>query len=119
MIHIAHKLRHVIAVAAFVVTAVQADAQSGVFNVQIGTPPAPPVALVRYNDQWNYHKGTNAPQSDWKVADDDALFPASEWPLGPGGFGYADGDDNTVLSDMLGLYSTVYIRKSFQVSTPF
>ena len=33
------------------------------------------------------------------------------------GFGYGDGDDTTVLSDMKGNYSTVYIRKIFYVSS--
>src|SRR5688500_5009238 len=37
-----------------------APAQSGIFNVKIGSPPAPPVPLVRHDNFWHYHKGTNA-----------------------------------------------------------
>ena len=37
------------------------------------------------------------------------------WLTGLGGFGYGDGDDATVLNDMLNGYNTVYIRRSFQI----
>ncbi len=114
----AHNLRYKLAMLLTVAaSALSAHAQSGVFTATIGSTPQPPVALVRFDDFWSYHKGTNAPQADWKVSDDDGLIP-SQWASGRGGFGYEDGDDNTVLSDMLGLYTTVYIRKSFQVSAP-
>jgi len=78
------------------------------------------VPLVNRSDAWRYRKGTNAPQADWKTAADATLDVT--WLTGPGGFGYADGDDATVLSDMLGgtptNYSTVYIRKEFTIASP-
>ena len=37
------------------------------------------------------------------------------WLEGPSGFGYADGDDNTLLDDMMGMYWSVYIRTGFEV----
>jgi hypothetical protein len=67
--------------------------------------------LVNHGDTWHYHKGTNEPQADWSTAADASLDPS--WLTGPGGFGFGDGDDATVLSDMRSNYFTVYIRKSF------
>ena len=37
------------------------------------------------------------------------------WKKGCAGFGYGDGDDKTVLRDMFNKYSTVYIRRDFEV----
>ena len=77
---------------------------------------AAPVPLVNHGDTWRYHKGTNAAQADWKNAADAALN--ADWASGPGGLGYADGDDATVLSDMRDRYVTVFIRKTFNVGGP-
>jgi hypothetical protein len=111
-------LRGLLALATLLTVADSGYAQSGTFNVKIGSPPAPPLPLVRSDNFWHYHKGTNAPQADWKTADDDLLNPV-EWASGRGGFGYGDNDDTTVLTDMRGLYSTLYIRQSFAINTPF
>jgi hypothetical protein len=70
--------------------------------------------LVSHGDSWNYRKGTSEPPADWHSVDDASLD--ASWFSGPGGFGYDDGDDATVLSDMLNSYLTVYIRKSFDVT---
>ena len=70
--------------------------------------------LVVHGDSWNYRKGTSEPPADWHTAGDGSLD--GSWLSGPGGFGYDDGDDATVLSDMAGNYLTVYIRKSFDVT---
>lgn len=69
--------------------------------------------LVNASDTWRYHKGTNAPQANWKTIADASLN--SEWGSGPGGFGYGDSDDATVLSDMMNRYVTVYVRRTFNV----
>ena len=71
-------------------------------------------ALVAHGDQWRYRKGTNAPQANWKTAADASLD--ATWATGPGGFGYGDSDDATVLSDMQNRYTTVYIRRTFTVT---
>jgi len=42
----------------------------------------------------------------------------STWETGEAGFGYGDDDDQTVLDDMQGSYTTVYIRKRFTVGDP-
>jgi len=85
----------------------------GVLTVQVGSPVSPPAPLVRHGDDWSYRKGTSEPQADWKTAPDAGLDPA--WLIGPGGFGYADEDDATVLDDMLNGYNTVYIRRTFEI----
>ncbi|MBI4582927.1 MAG: lamin tail domain-containing protein [Planctomycetes bacterium] len=64
---------------------------------------------------WKYFKGTVEPApalGEWTASG----FDDAAWPDGPAGFGYGDNDDNTVLSDMLNGYTTVYIRKAFTVS---
>jgi hypothetical protein len=70
-------------------------------------------ALVNASDIWRYHKGTNAPQAGWRAIADASLN--AEWGSGPGGFGYADGDDATTLGDMEDRYTTVYIRRTFNI----
>ena len=40
------------------------------------------------------------------------------WETGAAGFGYGDGDDATVLIDMEDRYSSVYLRKRFEVADP-
>ncbi len=89
---------------------------SGVFTLWIGGQPAPPISLVQPADSWRYHPGTNAPQTGWMTLSDAALD--ATWGTGPAGFGYEDGDDVTVLSNMLNHYTTVYVRRSFDIAEP-
>lgn len=72
--------------------------------------------LVSAAGNWRYHKGTNAPQANWKTIADASLN--AEWATGPGGFGYGDSDDATTLSDMQNRYTTIYIRQTFNVAGP-
>ena len=88
-------------------------AQTSMLTVQVGSPALPPVPLVNRADDWRYRKGTNQPQADWNTAGDVNLD--ETWLTGPGGFGYDDDDDATVLSDMLNRYNTVYIRRTFEI----
>lgn len=88
----------------------------GTLTLQVGSPPPPPVPLIQPTEGWNYRKGTNAPQADWKAT------PALDatWNVGNGGFGYSDSPAEialcqTTLSDMLGSYSTIYLRKNFTI----
>src|SRR5688572_18823749 len=73
--------------------------------------------LVNHSNPWHYHKGTNAPQSDWTFVAAEDLGPG--WLIGPGGIGYSDGDDATVLADMRNFYTTVFIRQEFTVPGSF
>jgi len=60
---------------------------------------------------WRYAKGTGEPDSAWRAVD----FDDTAWEEGPAGFGYGDNDDATVLSDMRGNYTTVYLRRNFTI----
>lgn len=80
--------------------------------------------LVNYSDSWRYRKGlpaSGAPQATWKTMADASLD--GTWLPGNGGFGYADNAPETalcqtILGDMRNNYTTVYIRKSFEISSP-
>jgi hypothetical protein len=45
-------------------------------------------------------------------------FVDAEWEEGASGFGFGDGDDATVLEDMAGAYTTLYLRRAFEVEDP-
>ena len=84
---------------------------------------AAPVPLVSGSDVWHWHKGTNAPQGNWKTVVEGNLD-TTDWVLGRGGFGYSTdnagelADCQTLLSDMQNHYTTLYLRKSFEVTIP-
>lgn len=78
-----------------------------------------PVPLVNHDEAWSYHKGTNAPQSDWKTATDASLD--ATWVIGNGGFGFADNTPEsancqTLLTEMAGSYTTLYLRRQFAIT---
>ena len=108
-------LRHLVLLIGLLFCFVRVVHGQGDFTLNIGAAPIPPLPLVNYNDTWRYHLGTNAPQADWKTQIDDGEFDAQLWGSGPGGFGYEDGDDNTVLLNMSNRCSTLYIRKVFEL----
>ncbi len=64
--------------------------------------------IIHNDDTWNYFPGTSEPDADWTSLN----FDDSSWESGPGGFGYGDGDDNTILEPM----TSVYMRKTFDVA---
>lgn len=64
--------------------------------------------VVYENDNWRYLLPSSAPASNW----DTLGYNDATWNLGPGGFGYADGDDNTVISSTI----SVYQRKTFTIA---
>jgi hypothetical protein len=61
------------------------------------------------SDTWNYIVPTSELPTTWTNPE----FDCSSWLSGPGGFGYGDNDDNTILAS--GTLS-VFIRKDFNVS---
>ncbi len=81
-------------------------------NAGSGAPVTTPV--VQHGNDWRYRFGTNAPQTDWKSASEATLD--ATWLTGPGGFGYEDGDDATVLNVMSNRFSTLYIRREFVIA---
>ena len=65
--------------------------------------------------EWDYLAGGKKPEAlKWTTTGFDPK--QANWAKGKAGFGYADDDDETVLSDMLDKYTTVYIRKEFEIS---
>lgn len=76
--------------------------------------------LVNHGDSWRYRKGTSAPQAAWKTAADASLD--ATWLTGNGGIGYANNTTETsqcqtLLTDMLNGYTTIYMRRTFQVAS--
>jgi len=72
--------------------------------------------IISPGETWKFFKGIEPPSNPpdaWKNID----FDDSNWLTGPGGFGYGDDDDATILEDMRGNYVSVYIRKEFSVSS--
>ncbi|NOY38382.1 MAG: T9SS type A sorting domain-containing protein [Chlorobi bacterium] len=64
--------------------------------------------VVFASDTFRYFPGTSQPPADWMQPAFDDTF----WQEGPGGFGYGDGDDATVLDGIL----SVFLRKSFTIT---
>ena len=50
--------------------------------------------IIYASDTWSYFPGATNPGTQWK----DMNFDDNSWPQGPGGIGFEDGDDNTVIS---------------------
>jgi len=67
--------------------------------------------LVKKNAEWHYLAGAHPP-AEWVQPD----FKAEGWKTGTAGFGYGDNDDKTVLKDMPGKYTAVYVRTVFEVA---
>jgi CotH kinase protein/Secretion system C-terminal sorting domain len=63
---------------------------------------------VYENDTWRYVVPTSEPDTNWRKI----TFNASSWLQGPGGFGFGDGDDNTVISTT----TSVYTRITFNIT---
>lgn len=68
--------------------------------------------VVPKNAEWRYLTGAHPPDTWAEPGFDDAA-----WKLGKAGFGIGDRDDKTVLADMRGNYTTVYLRKEFEVAS--
>jgi len=84
-------------------------------QIQSDVPASLPILP---GDAWRYFKGmSSAPPSAW----DTVGFDDSTWLQGPSGFGYGDGDDATILSDMQQNlpstpgYRSLYIRREFVI----
>ncbi len=59
-------------------------------------------------DDWRYIVPSFAVETGWNTIE----FDVSIWDVGPGGFGYADGDDGTIIDPAI----SVYFRRNFSVS---
>jgi hypothetical protein len=73
--------------------------------------------LVPDISEWKYFKGTEEPsqtQGAWRQID----FDDSDWPIGITPIGYGESFIETQLDDMRGNYTTLYVRKKFDVVNP-
>lgn len=61
--------------------------------------------LIYPYQSWHYLPATAEPPSDWNELN----FDDSQWETGPGGIGYADGDDATQIQPVI----SVYMRMKF------
>ncbi|MCE5347392.1 MAG: CotH kinase family protein [Bacteroidales bacterium] len=57
-------------------------------------------SLVLAGDNWHYFPGASEPPAIWNEPD----FDDSSWSEGPGGIGYGDNDDATIISPVISLY---------------
>jgi len=64
-------------------------------------------SIVLASDTWKYLPAISEPPATWNQVG----FVDSAWNTGPGGFGYADGDDAT----LTGAVNSIYLRKKFTV----
>jgi len=78
-------------------------------------PPAPTLAR---GGSWRYRRGTaeaSSPPTAWRQA----TFGASAWPEGPAPIGYgAPAEGGTVLPDMRDNYTSIFLRRTFEVENP-
>ena len=81
------------------------------FTVEIITPNSATKTLIEPNASWRYFKGTSEPNGGWDMAEE--IFLGSAWKTDLAGFGYGDGDERTLLTDMQNGYSTLYLRATF------
>lgn len=63
---------------------------------------------VKANDTWSYKTANSSTDTNWR----NPSFNDAAWNRGKGGFGYGDGDDSTVISNI----RTLYIRKKFTIT---
>ena len=79
-------------------------------------PPIPPTFyLTAQSSGWRYRKGLSEPPADWRSR---TFIEDGTWSTGTTSIGYGDNDDSTTLGDMQGNYSTVYLRKTFDIDDP-
>jgi hypothetical protein len=89
-------------------------------TIQVGSPPPPPVALVSPGEVWHYRMGSTV--AGWQTVPDASLD--GSWLTGAGGFGYSNDwapETNlcaTGVGAMFNVTSTLYTRKSFNVTGP-
>jgi hypothetical protein len=91
-----------------------------VLTVNLGSPSGLTTnVLAAHGQNWNWRRGTNAPQADWRTASDAALD--NTWVSAPGGFGYGDnaiiGEATRVNPGMSNVHTTLYIRRTI-TTTP-
>jgi len=65
-------------------------------------------SIVLAENNWKYYSGLIDPGNSWHTS----AYNDQTWNEGPGGFGYGDDDDGTVIGPTI----TVYLRKTFTIN---
>jgi len=60
-------------------------------------------ALVNWGDIWKYRVATSQPSANWNTLN----YNDTQWFSGPSGFGYGDGDDETIINQTISLYARI------------
>jgi hypothetical protein len=90
------------------------------------------VVLLDFGATWKFFRGTQPPSSPDPNSWREPGFNDLSWEEGPLGIGYGDGDDTTILTDMMQIaddpltvedesqpgYTTVFLRQTFNVANP-
>lgn len=79
-------------------------------------PPTEGVTLIPDGAQWTYFKGTKEPPpraGAWRLLD----YDETGWQVGRTAIGYGETFIVTNLGDMRGGYTTIYLRKTFEVES--
>ena len=66
-------------------------------------------SIVLAGDTWRYLPATSEPPAEWELVG----FADVGWDEGPGGIGYADGDDQTVIDPV----NSLYLRRTFSLDS--
>ncbi len=64
--------------------------------------------LIYASDNWKYHVDNASIADDWRSQE----YNDATWEVGPGGFGYGDGDDQTIIPNT----PSVYLRTTFDIA---
>lgn len=78
--------------------------------------PKEATPLLPRHAEWDYLAGGAEPETTaWTDTGFDPAGEEEAWKRGEAGFGYDDGDDRTLIGDMEGNYTTIYIRREFTI----
>ena len=83
-----------------------------------GTTGTPDVTYLDDGGQWQYFKGTQEPSTEQGRWRDPDFVTDADWSTGSAPIGYGETFIAENLADMQGGYTTVYLRKEFNVSNP-
>ena len=89
----------------------------GSWRSSMGTAGTDDSILINGGAIWKFFKGVSEPSESpgsWRLPN----FDDSDWGEGEAAIGFGEGFLNTNLSDMRGNYSTVYLRKTFNIENP-
>ena len=75
----------------------------------------PVIYLAAGNDQWRYRPGTSEASNPIAAWREPAFVEDAAWQTAQTPLGFGDDDDATVLVDMRGSYSSLYLRNNFQM----